>query len=347
MISVIIPIYNTERYLKRCIDSVLGSDYGEYEVILVDDGSKDGSLEICKAYARRESRVRVIEQGHRGVSEARNRGIRESRGDWIIFIDSDDFISHDFLGMVEKKEYGDEELLIFDFASASEKCRVPTMLPSHPPTVRYGEEDNLAIVERLLRFRQLIKGGHTDLRSPCAKAYRRRVIEEYGLRFLAELTMGEDQIFHIGYQMRTKRCAYIMKPVYYVETRPDSTTRSFRGGIMEEYLLFGNCLKDILDKEGCLPALEEAYYDTVLANMKGILVLGIFHPASSRTYKENLLLCQNMYDIPLFQRAVEQYNGKMGEISRRILLFFFRQKSFYIVRWICRLGHIRMKWRKR
>ena len=134
MISVIIPIYNTERYLKRCIDSVLGSDYGEYEVILVDDGSKDGSLEICKGYARREPRVRVIEQGHRGVSEARNRGIRESRGDWIIFIDSDDFISHDFLGMVEKKEYEDEELLIFDFASASENaepqpCFLHILLP--------------------------------------------------------------------------------------------------------------------------------------------------------------------------------------------------------------------------
>ena len=96
MISVIIPVYNTEKYLDRCIRSVLNSTYKDFEVLLIDDGSVDGSLEICRTYCRLDRRVRFLTQKHGGVSEARNRGIQESRGEWLVFVDSDDFISEDF-----------------------------------------------------------------------------------------------------------------------------------------------------------------------------------------------------------------------------------------------------------
>lgn len=347
MISIIVPVYNTEKYLKRCIDSIMNSNYKEFELILINDGSKDGSLKICKDYARKNLNVRVIDQEHQGVSVARNRGIKESRGDWIIFVDSDDFIAPDFLETVVQKEYQDEDLLIFDYATSSWKGRSSAMYSSSPFTIRYKEEDNLMIVEKLLRCRQLMKGGHTDLRTPWAKAYRKRLIEEYDLRFPTKLTLGEDQIFHIRYQMKTRYCTYVRRPVYFIETRPDSTTQNFRKRLMEEYLLFQKYLKHTLVEEGCYSILEEAYYDAVLACMKGILVIGIFHPASSRTYLENLLLCWKMHRIPAFRIAMERYNSKAGEGSRRVLLFFFQKKCFAIVRLICRLGHIRMKLKKR
>lgn len=92
-LSVIVPLYNVEKYLDECIASILLSSHSNLELILVDDGSTDNSLSICKEWQKRDNRIKVISEGHRGVSAARNRGIKESTGDWISFIDSDDYVN--------------------------------------------------------------------------------------------------------------------------------------------------------------------------------------------------------------------------------------------------------------
>lgn len=97
LISVILPIYNVEKVLRRSVDSVLAQTYGNIEVILVDDGSPDGCPEICDEYAKKDLRVRVIHQQNGGLSSARNRGIDESMGEFIAFVDSDDYVANDYI----------------------------------------------------------------------------------------------------------------------------------------------------------------------------------------------------------------------------------------------------------
>ena len=97
LISVILPIYNVEKVLRRSVDSVLAQTYGNIEIILVDDGSLDGCPEICDEYAKRDSRVRVIHQQNGGVSAARNTGVRAAEGEFISFVDPDDYVAEDFL----------------------------------------------------------------------------------------------------------------------------------------------------------------------------------------------------------------------------------------------------------
>ena len=89
MISIIIPVYNTAQYLNRCIKSVLRSSYRDFELLLINDGSTDASGSICRRYTREDGRVRYFEGEHKGVSAARNKGLDESRGEWIVFVDSD------------------------------------------------------------------------------------------------------------------------------------------------------------------------------------------------------------------------------------------------------------------
>lgn len=98
LISVIVPVYNVEAYLPRCVDSILAQTYRNLEVILVDDGTKDRSDAICDAYARKDSRVRVIHKENGGLSSARNAGIDTARGDYLAFVDSDDYIAPDAYG---------------------------------------------------------------------------------------------------------------------------------------------------------------------------------------------------------------------------------------------------------
>ena len=95
LISVIVPIYNVERYLEKCIDSILAQTYPELEIILCDDGSTDGCGAVCNRYAAQDDRIRVIHKPNGGLSDARNAGIEIARGSWYVFIDSDDFITPD------------------------------------------------------------------------------------------------------------------------------------------------------------------------------------------------------------------------------------------------------------
>ena len=102
MISIIVPVYNVENYLEECLESIKNQTYTDIEVILVNDGSTDGSKEICKRYCELDSRFRLINQENQGQSVARNRGVAESTGEFIVFIDSDDIVKFDLLAQLKK-----------------------------------------------------------------------------------------------------------------------------------------------------------------------------------------------------------------------------------------------------
>ena len=97
IMSVIVPVYNTEQYLHRCIDSILTQTYTDFELLLIDDGSKDKSGDICDEYALKDSRIRVFHKENGGVSSARNLGLDNAAGEWITFVDSDDWIIESYL----------------------------------------------------------------------------------------------------------------------------------------------------------------------------------------------------------------------------------------------------------
>lgn len=100
-LSIIVPIYNAERYIRQCVDSILSQSFGDFELLLVDDGSDDESSRICDEYAGVDSRVRVFHKVNGGVSSARNMGIDNARGRWILFVDADDYLFDDALGIME------------------------------------------------------------------------------------------------------------------------------------------------------------------------------------------------------------------------------------------------------
>lgn len=102
LVSIIVPIYNTEKYLKKCIDSILVQTYDNLEVILVNDGSSDDSLNICKKYESFDSRIRIIDKKNGGLSSARNAGLDVCKGDYITFVDSDDYLEKEAIELLVK-----------------------------------------------------------------------------------------------------------------------------------------------------------------------------------------------------------------------------------------------------
>ncbi len=341
MISVIIPVYNTEGYLKRCVDSVLCSSYGDLELILVDDGSTDHSACICKQYSEEDSRVKYFRQEHRGVSAARNRGIAESRGAWIVFVDSDDFISVDYLETIAGEDDQEQELLLFDFVRLKKGRSISRNRSAQAVKAgrcQYREKDRLYLVQCLLNLGQLCKGGSVNLASPCAKAYKKSVIDQHQLRFAEDLAICEDRLFNLAYLLKAKTCMYIHKQVYFAETRMDSAMRGFSLDYLQKDMRYQKKMRSLLEGYGILSEVGTAYDNSVLSNMTDILVRGIFHPLSTRTYEECCRQCDKMKNVKIYSRAI-QYNKRTGPLPRKILLFFYQRKCYRLVRLICKTGY--------
>ncbi len=175
MISVIVPVYNKEEYLGRCIDSVLGQTYADLELILVDDGSKDKSADICREYVNKDKRVRFFQKENGGASSARNFGIKEAKGEYIGFVDGDDWIEEDMYETLLS------ELDKFKDAKNG-PCAAQLMSEDHAPDLRLIKEADrsdgrVELKKRDDYFRELIM--HTGDSSFCTKLFRADFIKKY------------------------------------------------------------------------------------------------------------------------------------------------------------------------
>lgn len=339
MISIIIPIYNTKTYLIRCIKSVLKSTYRDFELILINDGSTDKSSEVCRRCCKEDNRIIFIDQEHKGVSAARNRGIEESHGEWIVFIDSDDIISQDYLEYIAKEKNQFYDLQIYDLSVASKRGECQKWAAEY----YFKKEDRLGLIEKLLKMEQLVEKGSTRLPSPCAKAYRRSVINKYRIRFRQNIAIGEDRLFNIEYFLNLKSCIYIPKIVYFVTTRKESAMHRFHPDFLENDFRYQEQLKYILEEERIFQRIAKAYYNSVLSNMADVLVRGIFNPYSTRSYTENCRLCQKMQKYKIYRKAL-RYNLQTGVVPRRILLWTFSKEYYKITELISKGSYKILDW---
>lgn len=184
-ISVIVPVYKVEKYLRRCVDSILAQTYTDFELLLIDDGSPDSSGKICDEYAALDPRVRVFHKPNGGVSSARNLGLDNAHGEWVVFVDSDDWLTEEYLADLMKDPDADLRLNGFDCIGDLEDW------DTSMPDSRYSTPAELA--ECMTRF------GSINFRCPYCKRYRRSVIEGHRIRFDKNISYGEDAVFVYDY----------------------------------------------------------------------------------------------------------------------------------------------------
>ena len=215
-ISVIVPVYNVEAYLERCVESILHQTYTNFELILINDGSTDSSGQICDHLASQHENVKVYHLENAGVSNARNKGIKLATGAWITFIDSDDFVTKDYLeiliGAVD-----DEGSVGFTIAPLHHiKNGIVTDLPPHS-----GRKEVWSTEETM---KELLTTTRTSF-FPVAKLFKRDLIADE--RFDTDYHLAEDALFLTELLLKT-RCSsvFIDKPIYYYDHREGSATTS-------------------------------------------------------------------------------------------------------------------------
>ena len=227
MVSIIVPIYNVEKYLKRCIDSILNSTFQDFELILVDDGSTDGSSAICDDYTAKDARVRTIHQTNQGLAGARNSGLDQASCDYILFVDGDDVIHPNMIQvLVDALSGGD-----YDFSMI---CGLPVYEDEYLSFLN-DKKLGLSSQVRELTREDYYKGlltpppGHFQYNFSWNKLYRREFIGNE--KFIN--TAIEDMEFNFRLMPKMKRAAFVETNLYYWIQRDTSLTH---GGLNRRYV---------------------------------------------------------------------------------------------------------------
>lgn len=203
LLSVIVPVYNAEKWLKKCIDSIVTQSFSDFELILIDDGSNDHSGEICDYYGNIDSRIVVSHIDNNGVSNARNSGIKLSRGKWLTFIDSDDWIDDDYFQSFKIDE------VEYDICYQGIKY-----------VYKNGREETLFSYDNLMLNNDGTNAGTAEESHllfdgcPVAKIFRSSIIHDHGIKFNSDICMHEDHIFVFDYLLHSKAILCVTKIGY-------------------------------------------------------------------------------------------------------------------------------------
>lgn len=216
MVSVIVPVYNNEIYLDECISSIINQTYSDIQIILINDGSKDRSLEICKKYAGLDNRILIINQSNFGSSQARNAGLEIAEGEFICFVDSDDVLPPD---SIEKRisllAGSGSEMCVCNFVNIdfqSEMCK-----SEHENICHTGEMSASEFMYALFDYSIMGYQGYL-----WNKLFRACIISEHGIRFANRIHYNEDRLFVLEYLTFCNKVYVNDQCVYWYRINPDS-----------------------------------------------------------------------------------------------------------------------------
>ncbi len=310
-VSVIVPVYNCEKYLEEAIKSLLAQRLKDCEFILINDGSNDRSIDIINKYVEFDKRIKLINQDNKGVSYARNLGIEVSKGDYIGFMDADDYIDFDmYYKLYNIAKDNELDLVISNFEEELEGKKVIRELNITDNKKILQDE---IIKEILPQFLE-----HDSLNSVCNKLYRRNIIIENNIRFPIDRWLGEDGIFNINYFYNSRSLMYSRYTGYHYREVEGSATRNI-------------IKRDYFDK-----ALEKYNEDIPNIYYKFLSKEYIEFLKSNRLINNvisyNYILFNQQCDLSIFERYKKVKTMISNEDLRRILLKNF--KEFYSKKYI-------------
>lgn len=215
-ISIIIPVYNSQKYLRECLNSIQAQEFSDFEVLLIDDGSTDNSWAICEEFSADDSRFKAFSKENEGVSSARNLGIDEATGDWIWFIDSDDYIRKDAVEILQKAiEKNETDGLIFGYQKVSPNGNSIYMFDKKGKIITLNQNETLKLMYQSVHYPYQ---GYV-----WSKLFKRSIIKKHKIKFNAEIYFNEDRLFCVEYYSKcTAELTYLLEDLYFYLDADDS-----------------------------------------------------------------------------------------------------------------------------
>lgn len=320
VISIIVPVYNVEKYINRCVDSILAQTFKDFELILVDDGSLDNCGAICDEYAEQDGRIYVIHKNNGGVSSARNVGIKSARGNYIMFCDSDDYVDTDWLeSMFRTIEKFPEALVVCDVEKTNESL-----------AERASPRDTCKVKE--CSYFELYRLGLSAY--SYNKIYIRRIINEIGLTFDESRTVCEDVEFNVKYYAACKKCVVILKKLYFYYQQEDSVMHKYYDNLFEMHLLPFFCRLPLIQEE----EMEE-YCDVWFYRFYHMFN-NVFDPRCDMTFLEKMQYNSRMLKTKEFQYCLDHASCRY---ENYIIIFAMKKGNYYLVWLIQQISNIKKR----
>ncbi|PIC63990.1 hypothetical protein CSV79_08705 [Sporosarcina sp. P13] len=313
-VSVVIPVYNLEQYIERCIKSVINQNLKEIEIIIVNDGSSDNSAKIINKYQKEDYRIIAINQENSGVSSARNRGIEIATGEYITFVDGDDYINNTTLEEMYSIAESEKNDLVFCFLSND----------------RQKDMSKKTHIERSeICLKHMIEGKRA--RTASGILFKLSLLKRYNIKFETDLHYGEDFLFTIYSLIKTKKnVGIIPEYLYKVEERLGSATRKFDINRFKQISLLSTKIED---------SFKEIYYDNELEDLLyRYFESNIFSAVTNivRSNEKTSIKVKRLQEIKenKHSQKVFKYNNKVfGTKKNKLKVILIRYSNVYLI-WI-------------
>jgi glycosyltransferase involved in cell wall biosynthesis len=302
LLSIIIPVFNDEKNISRCIDSVLSQTYTDFECLIIDDGSTDKTSSICDEYSKKDSRIKVFHKKNEGISKTRQYGIDHANGEYIYFIDSDDWIESSFVScMIVIINNNKHDLIFFDYIKNYTNNK--NIYKSQNP---FSLDNNLII--KLILEKKILSCTWNFL-------YKKEYIINNKVFFNKKINYGEDTLFILELMLKNPNIFYINKAYYHHFINESSYTRTNLKQKYKDRILFYNCLSDLFHRYRKVNMLKNNFFP--MNDKFEILLSGIF----TRTEYKNI--------IPL---SLSLFYAKNTNFIKYFLLFLAETPLYYIAK---------------
>lgn len=335
-LSVIIPVYKIkEKYLRECLDSLICQEFDDWEALVIDDGSPDDSGKICDEYAEKDIRIKVIHQENQGVSIARNAGIKASAGNWITFIDPDDWIEHDWASTIFNaiNLYGNEtDIFLFDYYQNYAKKQFEKHLTDYEGFLSKETVKSL----QLAPFNQFVMNGKMivyETNVIWTKVYRSSLFKNRNIYFDPKAKKGQDVILNAEIFQLTDRYYYIRKNLYHYRCIQESVTNRFDPRVPYFNELAFEHYERIISKYSLGKEYKKNYYARVLTRLYSCMRLYYFHEDNTMTFAEICKAMDEKLNSKPYCDALENMdlNFLMGTYS--VFVYLLKRRKYRIL-WI-------------
>ena len=337
-VSIIVPVYNVEKYIRKCLDSLINQTLRDIEIIIVDDGSPDHSPEIIDEYAAGDSRIKVIHKENGGVSRARNDGLAQADGEYVFFCDSDDWLENDAMEqMYSSAMENHADVVISDFCEAKEdnfeyRHVFSNEFVAHDPAVIQVIQNTVFPKGYSALSSSAFKRGYC-LGAPWHHLIRRSLITDNGLYFDPYVKgIFDDGIFMLNVFEHAKNVSYIAKNTYYYRIVSGSLTHKYNPSILDTYDRIYERISEFSKKYNKDHSFTQAYYVRVLYYLNKALSVCFMNKhndkSDSERFKEFVLTAQR----EPYQTAIRQVRLKdFGSRKMQAIVLLLKARRFRLL----------------
>jgi len=328
-VSVIVPVYNAEKYLPECVESIFKQSESNWQLILVNDGSTDSSADLCRTYSKQDPRIHYIEQKHAGVSAARNQGIAHTNGEWVTFVDSDDTLL-DFALELPKEAPKECEIIVAGIIGIAKECLLDATGRMIPAREMQRAILNLAGFKK--QYPDTVILNYYNNWSSCARFYKADLLQQNHIEFTQGLKLSEDLLFCLTAYRYVEHIWLNNSNIYFYRSNEGSACRRFRKDLIDNTVLLVPKVREQLE----LVDLELPFFRFVLDNLTQCCFRYYADSHSGLTEREAAKELKELCESGLFQDAIAGCNyqqlicGKRNRLYTGYTLFCLKHK-FYLL----------------